>query len=66
MQKQRKIPLHTNRNTKILMSGCRYSSRCSFAQDICSTVKPELRLFEGSQVACHFAEQIEEDLVKRP
>lgn len=63
MQKQRKVPLHTNKNTKILLSGCRYSSRCSYAQSICSTVKPELRLHEGSQVACHFVEQIEEDLV---
>jgi oligopeptide/dipeptide ABC transporter ATP-binding protein len=59
MQKRRKIPLVTVKNNKIPLSGCRYASRCRYAQDLCSITKPELREFQGQQVACHRIEEIE-------
>lgn len=66
MEKKRKTPLHTSPDAKITLAGCRYASRCAFAQDLCANVKPELRSYRGSQVACHFAEQIESEVVNVP
>lgn len=34
-------------------SGCKFHTRCIFAEEICKSVKPELRNVEGRQVACH-------------
>ncbi|MHB1315421.1 MAG: ABC transporter ATP-binding protein [Christensenellales bacterium] len=39
--------------------GCVFSTRCSYAQDICRTECPMMReISPGHQVACHFAGQI--------
>ncbi|MBL8700162.1 MAG: dipeptide ABC transporter ATP-binding protein [Alphaproteobacteria bacterium] len=39
-------------------SGCRFHTRCPFAQERCRAEEPPLRLIDvGQRVACHFAEQ---------
>ncbi len=39
-------------------SGCAFHRRCPFATDLCAKDRPELRLLDGRQVACHHAEKV--------
>jgi oligopeptide transport system ATP-binding protein len=40
-------------------SGCRFRTRCKYAKELCSEVKPEWReLQPGHFVACHFAGEL--------
>ena len=42
-----------------LPTGCAFHARCPYARDDCGTLRPELRLVDGREVACHHAETIE-------
>ena len=35
-------------------SGCRFHTRCPYAQEICSQQEPAARMVDGRIVACHF------------
>ncbi|RPH50148.1 MAG: dipeptide ABC transporter ATP-binding protein [Desulfobacteraceae bacterium] len=39
-------------------SGCSFHKRCTFMTAICSEQRPELRLIDNRQVACHHAENM--------
>src|SRR3954451_14794804 len=42
-------------------SGCRFRTRCAFAQDICARQEPPLvQIGQHHKVACHFASDLEE------
>ncbi|MBC7957798.1 MAG: ABC transporter ATP-binding protein [Cytophagales bacterium] len=41
-----------------LPSGCAFHKRCPYAQPRCSEEEPQLRMLDGREVACHFAESI--------
>lgn len=50
IKSQGEIPSPVN-----LPSGCRFQTRCPFAQDICRVKEPELKeIMQDHQVACHF------------
>jgi len=42
-------------------SGCSFHTRCPYMTDLCREKTPELRTVYGAQVACHWAEQIQEE-----
>jgi dipeptide transport system ATP-binding protein len=39
--------------------GCAFHRRCPFATDVCSVERPELRLMDGRDLACHHAEMVD-------
>ncbi|MGP3971030.1 ABC transporter ATP-binding protein [Streptomyces sp. 6N223] len=39
-------------------SGCRFRTRCAFAEERCGREEPVLRGLEGGLTACHFAERV--------
>ena len=49
-------------------TGCRFHTRCPFAQDKCREVEPVLKTYEmmaeTHQSACHFVEEIESGELK--
>jgi dipeptide transport system ATP-binding protein len=44
-------------------SGCSFHTRCPYMTDLCREKTPELRSVAGSQVACHYAEKIQEKII---
>jgi peptide/nickel transport system ATP-binding protein len=36
--------------------GCAFHPRCPISQDVCKRQRPEMRVLNGSRVACHLAE----------
>jgi oligopeptide/dipeptide ABC transporter ATP-binding protein len=40
-------------------SGCRFHTRCPYAQNVCSEQEPDLRDVDGSLVSCHFAGELQ-------
>jgi oligopeptide/dipeptide ABC transporter ATP-binding protein len=47
-------------------SGCRFRTRCLYAQEICAAEVPPLRVLEpGHRVACHFAGEIDPAVTAR-
>ena len=41
-------------------AGCSFNPRCPFAEEICRREEPELRTLDnGTQAACHFAEELD-------
>ncbi|MBS4205335.1 ABC transporter ATP-binding protein [Lederbergia citrea] len=49
-------------------SGCRFHTRCPFAQERCKTEVPQLQthanMSEGHEAACHFVEEIQSGKIK--
>ncbi|MBS4178648.1 ABC transporter ATP-binding protein [Lederbergia citrea] len=49
-------------------SGCRFHTRCPFAQERCKTEVPQLKthanMSEGHEAACHFVEEIQSGKIK--
>ena len=43
-------------------SGCRFRTRCPWAQERCAQEEPLLREVRGTRAACHFAESIVEEV----
>ncbi len=43
-------------------SGCRFRTRCPWAQKTCAQVEPPLRAVGNTWVACHFVEEIQKEV----
>ena len=39
-------------------SGCRFHTRCPYAEDLCAIREPEMRTYEGRTVKCHMLEKL--------
>ena len=39
-------------------SGCRFHTRCPYAEDLCALKEPEMRIHKGRSVACHLLEKL--------
>lgn len=39
-------------------AGCRFNTRCPYAEDICRSEEPKLKIIQGRNVACHFAGKV--------
>lgn len=47
-------------NLAEMPSGCTFAPRCSFAQEICFTTKPQMRFVRFNKLCkCHFAEELD-------
>lgn len=55
-ERELQLPLGELPNPMDPPSGCAFRTRCPFATEICARQKPEARMLDGTQVACHHAE----------
>ena len=45
-------------SAKNIPAGCRFHTRCAYAQEMCTNKEPELRSLRTVSVACHFAGEL--------
>ena len=46
-------------------SGCKFHTRCPYYDEKCEKEEPELRVYKGGYVACHYAEKVEKEREKK-
>ncbi|GAA1004331.1 ABC transporter ATP-binding protein [Acrocarpospora pleiomorpha] len=61
----RKTPLPAMPQGTATRGGCVFASRCPRAEDLCRTSAPSPRHLNGTNVACHFAEDVRREPIWR-
>ena len=61
------LPLRTLDMPSIINppSGCKFHTRCPYYDEKCEKEEPELRVYKGGYVACHYAEKVEKEREKK-
>lgn len=61
------LPLRTLDMPSIINppSGCKFHTRCPYYDEKCEKEEPELKVYKGGYVACHYAEKVEKERAKK-